>query len=56
MKEAEELPKIDTSKMSEDEKMEIEEKLKDVNEMLDLIDANEAPVKATLILIGLGFT
>lgn len=56
MKEAEDIPKIDTSNMPEDEKMELEEKLKDVNEMLDLIDANEAPTKATLILIGLGFT
>lgn len=56
LKEAEEIPKIDKTNMSEEEKVELEEKLKDVLETLDLIDAAEAPSKATLILVGLGFT
>lgn len=56
LKEAEEIPKIDKTNMPEEEKNELEEKLKDVLETLDLIDAAEAPSKATLILIGLGFT
>lgn len=56
LKEAEDIPKIDKQNLPEDEKIELEEKLKDVHEMLDLIDAADAPSKATLILIGLGFT
>lgn len=56
LKEAEDIPNIDTTNMPEEEKIELEEKLKDVHEMLDLIDAAEAPSKATLILIGLGFS
>ena len=56
LKEAEEIPKIDKTNMSEEKKIELEEKLKDVHEMLDLIDASDAPSKAELILIGLGFT
>lgn len=53
---ADEIPKIETEGMDEDKKMELEEELKDVIEQLDLIDASEAPSKATIILIGLGFT
>ena len=56
MKEAEEIPLLDKSAMSEEDKMEKEERLKEVIEQLDLIDAKEAPSKATQILIGLGFT
>merc|ERR1719454_202927 len=56
LKEAEEIPKMDKTNMPEEEKIELEEKLKDVLETLDLIDAADAPSKATLILVGLGFT
>jgi len=56
LKEAEENPKADKSKMSEEEKIEHEERLKEVIEQLDLIDATDAPSKATLILTGLGFS
>lgn len=56
LKEAEENPKADKSKMSEEEKIEHEERLKEVIEQLDLIDAADAPSKATLILTGLGFS
>ena len=49
-------PNVDISKMSEEDKMEHEERLKEVIEQLDLIDAADAPSKATLILVGLGFT
>lgn len=47
MQEADENPLIDTSKMNEEEKMAIDERLKDVIEKLDMIDAKEAPSKAT---------
>jgi len=56
LKEAEENPKADKSKMSEEDKIEHEERLKEVIEQLDLIDATDAPSKATLILTGLGFS
>ena len=56
LKEAEENPQADKSKMSEEEKMEHDERLKEVIEQLDLIDAADAPSKATLILTGLGFS
>ena len=56
LKEAEELPLTDKTNMTEEEKMAVDQRLKDVQEQLDLIDAAEAPSKATLILVGLGFT
>jgi len=56
LKEAEENPQADKTKMSEEDKIEHEERLKEVIEQLDLIDAADAPSKATQILVGLGFT
>ena len=56
LKEAEDIPNMDTSKMTEEDIMESEARLLEVNEQLDLIDAKDAPAKATIILKGLGFT
>jgi ATP-binding cassette subfamily F protein 3 len=42
--------------MDEMKKMEIEARLEEVVERLELIEATEAPSKATIILKGLGFT
>ena len=56
MKEQDDLVKEDTSKFDEAKKMEQEERLAEVIERLDLIDANEAPSKAAVILNGLGFS
>ena len=49
LKEAEENPQADKTKMSEEDKIEHEERLKEVIEQLDLIDAADAPSKATQI-------
>jgi len=56
LKEADDIPNIDKTKLPEEEKIAVEERLKEVIEQLDLIDAADAPNKATQILIGLGFT
>jgi ATPase subunit of ABC transporter with duplicated ATPase domains len=56
LKEAHEIPLIDKTNMEEEDKIALEERQKDVLEQLDLIDASDAPSKATLILVGLGFT
>lgn len=56
MKESDDIPNIDRTNMPEEDSMALDERLSDVIEQLDMIDAKEAPSKATLILIGLGFT
>lgn len=56
MKEQEDLTNEDTSKLDECVKMEREDRLVEVTERLDLIDASEAPSKAAVILNGLGFS
>lgn len=56
LQEQKDIPNMDRSKMTEDEIFASEERLKEVIEKLDLIDASSAVSKATLILIGLGFT
>lgn len=55
LKEQEELPKKDTSGMEPEEKQEIADRIAEVNERLDIIDAKGAPAKAKHILTGLGF-
>lgn len=56
MKEQEDLLNEDTSHLDECVKMEKEERLAEVTERLDLIDASLAPTKAAVILNGLGFS
>jgi len=51
MKEQEDLTNEDTSKLDECVKMEKEDRLAEVIDRLDLIDANEAPSKAALFLM-----
>lgn len=55
LQENEDIPKMDKSTMTEDEIIESEERMREVIDQLDLIDASEAPSKATKILKGLGF-
>lgn len=55
LKEQEDIPNIDTSQMEPEEKQEITDRLNEVIEKLDMIDAVGAPAKAKHILTGLGF-
>lgn len=53
--EKDEIIALDISKIDEVKKMEVEERMREIDEQLDLIDASAAPSKATQILVGLGF-
>lgn len=55
MNELNDLLKIDDSKMTSDEKVELALKIQKVNDRLNHIQADKAESKAIKILVGLGF-
>lgn len=56
LKELEEKSKMDTQDMEDEEKAEVNDRIIEINERLEFIDADKAESKAIMILSGLGFT
>ena len=56
LKELDEKTKIDLADMEDEEKQEINDRIIEINERLEFIDADKAESKAIMILSGLGFS